>query len=308
MANIDAVTQSVLEKIDSEGFRQEGAYNLRYNGHSLCHGNTEHIRIVRKEDKQGIDVYISKDTKGEIIHIPVVVTVSGMTDEVYNDFYVEEGAEVVIIAGCGIHNSGCNDSRHDGIHTFHVGKHCNVRYEEKHYGEGEGTGARILNPVTKIILEEDSVFTLDTAQIEGVDSTKRKTEVILGEGSKLFVTERLMTHDQQMATSDMDVYLEGSESSAQIISRSVAKGGSVQIFHPKAIGSAPCHAHIQCDSIIMDQARVCSIPEIDAKHIDAAIIHEAAIGRINNEQLIKLNTFGLSEEEAEAVIIENFLN
>ena len=308
MADIDQVTQSVLAQIDSEGFKQEGAYNLRYNGYSLCHGNTEHIKIEKKKDKQGIDVYISGDTKGEQVHIPVVVAVSGMTDEVYNDFYVEEGAEVTIIAGCGIHNSGCNDSRHDGIHTFHVGRNANVRYEEKHYGEGEGTGARILNPVTKIIMEENSVFTLDTAQIKGVDSTKRETEVIMGEKAKLFVVEKLMTHDQQNAVSNMDIYLNGAGSSAQIISRSVAKGESGQVFHPKAIGNAPCHAHIQCDSIIMDRARVCSIPEIDANHVDAAIIHEAAIGRINNEQLIKLNTFGLSEEAAEAVIIENFLN
>lgn len=308
MADIDQVTQSVLAQIDSEGFKQEGAYNLRYNGYSLCHGNTEHIKIEKKQDKQGIDVHISGETKGEQVHIPVVVAVSGMTDEVYNDFYVEEGAEVTIIAGCGIHNSGCNDSRHDGIHTFHVGKNANVRYEEKHYGEGEGTGARILNPVTKIIMEENSVFTLDTAQIKGVDSTKRETEVIMGENTKLFVVEKLMTHDQQNAVSNMDIYLNGAGSSAQITSRSVAKGESSQVFHPKAIGNAPCHAHIQCDSIIMDQARVCSIPEIDANHVDAAIIHEAAIGRINNEQLIKLNTFGLSEEAAEAVIIENFLN
>ncbi|MBD5547885.1 MAG: SufD family Fe-S cluster assembly protein [Lachnospiraceae bacterium] len=308
MANIDQITASVLEKIDSEGFKQEGAYNLRYNGYSLCHGNTEHITIKRKEDKQGIDVYISGETKGEQVHIPVVVAVSGMTDEVYNDFYIEDGAQVTIIAGCGIHNSGCNDSRHDGIHTFHVGKNANVRYEEKHYGEGEGTGARILNPVTKIIMEEASVFTLDTAQIKGVDSTKRETEVIMGEDAKLFVVEKLMTHDKQSAVSNMDIYLNGKGSSAQITSRSVARGESKQVFHPKAIGNALCHAHIQCDSIIMDKAQVCSIPEIDAKHVDAAIIHEAAIGRINNEQLIKLNTFGLNEEEAEAVIIENFLN
>ncbi len=308
MEKIDQVTASVLEKIDSEGFRQEGAYNLRYNGYSLCHGNTEHITIKRKEDKQGIDVYISGETRGEQVHIPVVVAVSGMTDEVYNDFYIEEGAQVTIIAGCGIHNSGCNDSRHDGIHTFHVGKNANVRYEEKHYGEGEGTGARILNPVTKIIMEENAVFTLDTAQIKGVDSTKRETEVIMGEEAKLFVTERLLTHDNQSAVSNMDIYLNGRGSSAQIISRSVARGESRQVFHPRAIGKALCHAHIQCDSIIMDQAKVCSIPEIDAQHVDAAIIHEAAIGRINSEQLIKLNTFGLSEEAAEAVIIENFLN
>lgn len=308
VADIDQVTKSILEKIDSEGFKQEGAYNLRYNGYSLCHGNTEHITIKRKEDKQGIDVYISGETKGEQVHIPVVVAVSGMTDEVYNDFYIEDGAQVTIVAGCGIHNSGCNDSRHDGIHTFHIGKNANVRYEEKHYGEGEGTGARILNPVTKIIMDAHSVFTLDTAQIKGVDSTKRETEVIMGEDTKLFVIEKLMTHGKQNAVSNMDIYLNGAGSSAQITSRSVARGESTQVFHPKAIGNAPCHAHIQCDSIIMDHAQVCSIPEIDAKHVDAAIIHEAAIGRINNEQLIKLNTFGLSEEAAEAVIIENFLN
>lgn len=308
MAEIDSVTQAILEKIDGAGFVQEGAYNLRYNGYSLCHGSTGNVTIKKKEDKQGIDVIISKEAKGDVVHIPVVVTTSGMTDEVYNDFYIEAGAEVTIIAGCGIHNSGCNESRHDGIHTFHVGKGANVRYEEKHYGEGEGTGAKVLNPVTRIIMEESSVFTLDTAQIEGVDSTKRDTQVIMGRDSKLFVMEKLMTHDKQTAISDMEVYMDGEGSSAQIISRSVAKGESVQTFHPKAIGCAPCRAHIQCDSIIMDYAQVCSIPEIDAKHIDAAIIHEAAIGRINNEQMIKLNTFGLSDEEAEAVIIANFLN
>ncbi len=308
MADIDQVTESVLEKIDSEGFKQEGAYNLRYNGYSLCHGNTEHITIRRKEDKQGIDVYISGETRGEQVHIPVVVAASGITDVVYNDFYIEDGAQVIIVAGCGIHNSGCNDSRHDGIHTFHVGKNANVRYEEKHYGEGEGTGSRILNPVTKIILEADSTFTLDTVQIKGVDSTKRETLVEMGENAKLFVMEKLMTHDKQNAISNMDIYLNGRGSSAQIISRSVARGESRQVFHPKAVGGALCHAHIQCDSIIMDQAKVCSIPEIDAEHVDAAIIHEAAIGRINNEQLIKLKTFGLNGEEAEAVIIENFLN
>ncbi len=308
MANIDRVTESILEKIDSGGFRQEGAFNLRYNGYSLCHGSTEHITIKSKADRQGIDVYISRETKGEEIHIPVVVSASGITDEVYNDFYIEEGAQVVIVAGCGIHNSGCDDSRHDGIHTFHVGRNANVRYEEKHYGEGEGAGSRILNPVTKIIMEEASVFTLDTAQIKGVDSTRRETEVTMGKDAKLFVVEKLMTHDSQSAVSNMDIHLNGMGCSARIVSRSVARGHSSQIFHPRAIGNALCHAHIQCDSIIMDHARVCSIPEIDAKHVDAAIIHEAAIGRINSEQLVKLNTFGLSEEAAEAVIIENFLN
>lgn len=308
MEKIDKVTEAILEKIDSEGFRQEGAYNLRYNGYSLCHGSTEHITIKRKEDKQGIDVYISGDTRGEQVHIPVVVASSGVTDEVYNDFHIGEGAQVTIVAGCGIHNSGCDDSRHDGIHTFHVGKDANVRYEEKHYGEGEGSGAKVLNPVTKIYLEEDAVFTLDTVQIKGVDSTVRETDVEMGCNSKLYVVEKLMTHDNQSAESNMEVKMNGEGSSAQIISRSVAKGKSKQIFHPKAVGNAGCHAHVQCDSIIMDHAQVSSIPEINARHLDAAIIHEAAIGRINDEQLVKLRTLGMTEEEAEGVIIENFLN
>ena len=242
------------------------------------------------------------------MHIPVIVAQAGLHDLVYNDFHIGKNCDVTIVAGCGIHNSGCNESRHDGIHAFYVGKGANVRYEEKHYGEGEGTGAKVLNPVTKIYQEEDSVFTLDTVQIKGVDSTARKTEIVLGAGAKLFVVEKLMTHDSQIAESDMDVVLNGEGSSAQIISRSVAKGTSKQVFHPKAIGNTKCSAHVQCDSIIMERAQVCSIPEIDAKHIDAAIIHEAAIGRINNEQMIKLNTFGLDDEAAEAVIIENFLN
>lgn len=306
---IDQVTQGVLKQIDDSGFKQEGAYNLRYNGYALCHGDSEHIKIKKREDgNSGINVYISGQTQGEEVHIPVVISTSGMKDVVYNDFYVEEGARVTIVAGCGIHNAGCNESRHDGIHTFHVGRGAEVTYTEKHYGEGEGTGARILNPVTKVILEENAIFTLDTAQIKGVDSTVRETEVEMGAGARLFVTERLMTHDRQTAVSNMDVCLNGEGSSAQIVSRSVAKGESVQTFHPRAIGNAGCHAHIQCDSIIMERARVSSIPEINANHIDAAIIHEAAIGRINSDQIMKLRTLGLSQEEAESVIVEAFLN
>lgn len=308
MMTLDQITEEILKKIDESGFKQEGAFNLRHNGTALCHGDSEHVKIKKKEDKPGIDVYIDGDTKGEQVHIPVVVDASGMTDVVYNDFYIAEGADVTIVAGCGIHNSGCNESRHDGIHSFHVGNRANVRYEEKHYGAGEGTGAKILNPVTNIYMEEDAVFTLDTAQIKGVDSTERETNISMGKGSKLYVMEKLMTHDRQTAISNMEVQMNGEGSSAQIISRSVAKGESKQVFHPKAVGNTKCHAHIQCDSIIMDHAEVSSIPEINAKHLDAAIIHEAAIGRINDEQLVKLRTMGMTEEEAEEVIINNFLN
>ena len=308
MVELDHVVEEVLRVINDNGFSQKGAFNLRQNGTSICHGDSEHIKIKKKTDKPGIDIYIDGDTKGEKVYIPVVVSVSGMTDLVYNDFYIADGADVTIVAGCGIHNSGCNESRHDGIHTFHVGKNANVCYQEKHYGDGNGTGGRVLNPVTNIYVGENSVFTLDTAQIKGVDSTVRETLVEMDKNSRLYVTERLMTEGDQTAESNIEVRLNGEDSSAQIISRSVGKGNSVQTFHPKAVGNNKCQAHIQCDSIIMDHAEIGSIPEIRARDLNAAIIHEAAIGRINDEQLLKLRTLGLTEEEAENVIIENFLN
>lgn len=303
---LNEVTENVLNVIDSYGFKQEGAYNLRLNGMAVCHGDSRHIRIIKKEDKPGIDIHISGDAKEEQVHIPVVMSEPGV-DVVYNDFYVEDGADVTIVAGCGIHGEGCSETRHDGIHTFHVGKNANVKYVENHYAEGNGTGSKVLNPVTKIYVGENSIFTLETTQIRGVDSTNRENYIELAENAKLFVTEKLMTHENQSAVSNMDVELNGENSSARIVSRSVAKGSSRQVFHPRAIGNQLCHAHVQCDSIIMDEAEISSIPEINAKHVDAQIVHEAAIGRINDEQLIKLRTFGMSEEEAESVIIENFL-
>ena len=303
---LNKVTEDVLKVIDSYGFRQEGAYNLRLNGMAVCHGDSRHIKIVPKEDKPVIDIHISGETKEEQVHIPVVMSQEGV-DIVYNDFYIEDGADVTIVAGCGIHGEGCSETRHDGIHTFHVGKNANVKYVENHYAEGNGTGSKVLNPVTKIYVGENSVFTLETTQIKGVDSTERENYIELAENAKLFVTEKLMTDEEQTAVSNMEVELNGENSSARIVSRSVGKGTSRQVFHPRAIGNNLCHAHIQCDSIIMDHAEISSIPEIDAKHVDAQIIHEAAIGRINDEQLVKLRTFGLTEEEAESVIIESFL-
>lgn len=304
---LNKVTQDVLKVIDPYGFRQEGAFNLRLNGMAVCHGDSRHVSISRKEDRPGIDIRIKGEAKNEQVHIPVVMSEPGI-DVVYNDFYIEDGADVTIVAGCGIHGEGCSETRHDGIHSFHVGRGANVKYVENHYAEGKGTGGKVLNPVTRIHVGEDSVFTLETTQIEGVDATERETYVELEAGAKLYVLEKLLTDNAQSAVSNMDIELNGAGSSAQIVSRSVAKGTSTQVFHPRAIGSAACHAHVQCDSIIMDKAAISSIPEINAKHVDAQIIHEAAIGRINDEQLIKLRTFGLTEEEAEAVIIENFLS
>ena len=284
-----------------------GAYNIRKNGSGHSRQSTANIEIVTKEDKPGIDIIVAPGTKNESVHIPVIITEAGVNDLVYNDFFIGDDADILIVAGCGIHNSGDEKSQHDGIHTFHIGKNAKVKYVEKHYGEGDGKGERVLNPVTVIEQDENSVCEMEMVQIKGVDSTVRDSKAYLKAGAKLIITERLLTHGEQYARSDMDVYLEGEDASAQIISRSVAKDKSKQIFHPNAIGNAKCRAHVQCDSIIMDEANVSSIPAITANSADAQIVHEAAIGRINNDQLVKLMTFGMNEEEAEEVIISGFL-
>lgn len=300
--------KDLLEAIaDIRGFQPGTAFNLRRNGQGVERHSTENVQIITKTDKAGIDIIVRAGAKGEQVHIPVILTESGLTDMVYNDFYIEEGADVDIIAGCGIHNDGCASSQHDGIHTFHIGKYAKVHYAEKHYGEGNGEGKRILNPTTLVHMAEGSYMEMDTAQIKGVDSTIRKTECTLAAGAKLVISERLMTHGAQSAHSDVTVNLNGEDSVVQIISRSVGKDASIQVFHPIAIGNTKCRAHIQCDSILMGEAKISSIPEIAANHVDAQIVHEAAIGKINSDQLMKLQTFGLTAEEAENVIVEGFL-
>ena len=293
---------------DISGLPDAGAFNIRRNGESAGRHSTENITIEPKKDKPGIDIRVMPFTSHEAVHIPVIVTESGLNDVVYNDFYIGEGAEVRIVAGCGIHNNGECDSRHDGIHRFHIGKNAKVTYVEKHYGEGEGTGARILNPVTEVYMDEGAECEMEMVQIKGVDSTVRDTKAHLAENARLLITERLMTHGAQTARSDVVINLDGDGSSAQIISRSVAKDTSEQIFYPRAVGHSRCRAHVQCDSIIMDSAKIRSIPEIAANHCDAQIVHEAAIGRINNDQLTKLCTLGMTPEDAEQVIIEGFLS
>ena len=306
-ANMNELDRAMLWAVADLHEIPEGAYNIRRNGESAQRQTTEEIDIVTKTDKPGIDIIIKPGVKGKSVHIPVIITESGVSDCVYNDFFIGEDADVLIVAGCGIHNCGDQDSAHNGIHTFHIGKNARVRYVEKHYGDGEGSGARILDPVTEVYLDENSVCEMEMVQIRGVDSTRRTTNAHIAAGAKMIVTERLMTHGEQRAESDMRVDLDGEGASVQIISRSVAKDTSVQVFHPIAVGNAPCHAHVQCDSIIMDGAHISSIPEITANCAEAEIIHEAAIGRINNDQLLKLQTFGLTEQEAEEVIIEGFL-
>lgn len=305
---MEQMEKNLLKTVaDISGFMPGSAFSLRKNGAGVERHSTEHVKILAKTDKPGIDIIVDANTVGESIHIPVILTDSGIQDMVYNDFYIGDGADVEIVAGCGIHNDGCDTSQHDGIHTFHIGRNASITYTEKHYGEGSGSGGRILNPTTVIHMEEGSFAKMDMSQIKGVDSTFRKTEANLGATAKLVINEKLMTHGEQKAHSDVTVNLNGEDSVVQIVSRSVGKDTSVQVFHPIAVGNNRSRAHIQCDSIIMGKAKISSIPEIAANHVDAEIIHEAAIGKINNDQLIKLQTFGLNSEEAEKVIVDGFL-
>ncbi|MGM9643407.1 MAG: SufB/SufD family protein [Eubacteriales bacterium] len=285
-----------------------GAYNIRKNGQSDSRASTENIVIESKTDKPGIDIRIKNGTKNESVHIPVIVTQSGLTDMVYNDFYIGDDCDVLIVAGCGIHNSGCETSQHDGIHTFYVGKNSKLRYVEKHYGEGEGSGARILNPATKVFVGEGSTVTLETTQIKGVDSTKRVTDVYVGKGAEVVVNEKLMTHGKQKAISEMEIVLEAEGANGRVLSRSVATDESEQIFYPKMTGKAAGFGHVECDSIIMGHAKISSIPAIVAEHPDSVLVHEAAIGKIAGEQLLKLMTLGLDEKQAEERILKGFLN
>lgn len=304
---MDAIQKNLLEQIAGLHEVPAGAYNIRANGASVGRNSTAHIDIITKEDKQGIDIIIKPGTKRESVHIPVVLSQSGLTEMVYNDFHVGEDCDVTIVAGCGIHNGGDQASKHDGIHSFFIGKNSHVKYVEKHYGSGDGKGERIMNPETIIHLDENAFMEMETVQIKGVDSTKRITTADLAEGAKLIVTEKLMTHGSQYAETDFTVDLNGAGSSANIISRAVAKDDSKQLFLAKINGNNKCAGHSECDAIIMDNAKISAIPEITANHLDAELIHEAAIGKIAGEQIIKLMTLGLTEAEAEAQIINGFL-
>ena len=305
---LNDIQKRILQEVaDMAAIPETGAVNIRSDGKKAFRQNTKNIQIESKTDKDGIDIRIAPGTKNENVHIPVVLTEAGRHDMVYNDFFIGEGAEVKIVAGCGIHNCGDCDSEHDGIHTFHVGKNAKVTYVEKHYGEGEGTGKRILNPQTILYLDEGSQVTLETVQIRGVDDTKRYTKAVVGEGAEFVVQEKLLTHGNQVAESEMDVFLNGKDSKTRVISRSVAQDDSVQIFYPRVEGNNPCFGHVSCDAIIMGKAKVRAIPEITCNHVDAGLIHEAAIGKIAGDQILKLMTLGLTAEEAEEKILEGFL-
>ena len=303
----DSIQERILEEVADLHGVPAGAYNIRANGQTAGRNTTANIDIVTKTDKPGIDIRIKPGTRNESVHIPVVVSASGLKEMVYNDFFIGEDADVVIVAGCGIHNCGDQDSEHDGIHRFFVGKNAKVKYVEKHYGEGDGNGKRILNPSTEVYMEENSYMEMEMVQIEGVDSTNRTNCAELAAGAKLIVRERLLTHGSQNAERTYIVNLNGEDSSADVVSRSVAKDTSKQTFNSKIVGNAKCSGHTECDAIIMDDAKIFAIPGLIANNIDAALIHEAAIGKIAGEQIVKLMTLGLTEEEAEAQIVNGFL-
>ncbi|MCI6127290.1 MAG: SufD family Fe-S cluster assembly protein [Enterocloster clostridioformis] len=303
----DSIQERILEEVADLHGVPAGAYNIRANGQTAGRNTTANIDIVTKTDKPGIDIRIKPGTRNESVHIPVVVSASGLKEMVYNDFFIGEDSDVVIVAGCGIHNCGDQDSEHDGIHRFFVGKNAKVKYVEKHYGEGDGNGKRILNPGTEVYMEENSCMEMEMVQIEGVESTNRTNSAELAAGAKLIVRERLLTHGSQNAESTYIVNLNGEDSSADVVSRSVAKDTSKQTFNSKIVGNAKCSGHTECDAIIMDDAKIFAIPGLIANNIDAALIHEAAIGKIAGEQIVKLMTLGLTEEEAEAQIVNGFL-
>ena len=304
---MDTIERTLLEQVAELHEVPEGAYNIRANGQSAARNTTANIDIVNKTDLPGIDIIIKPGTKNESVHIPVLISQTGLKEVVYNDFYIGDDCDVTIVAGCGIHNCGDQTSQHDGVHRFFVGKNAKVKYVERHYADGDGNGQRVMNPESVVELEEGSYMEMETTQIKGVDSTDRKTSAKLADKATLIVREKIMTHGNQFAKTDFTVDLNGKDSSANVISRSVAKDRSCQEFFSRINGNNACSGHTECDAIIMDQAHVTAVPEITANSIDASLIHEAAIGKIAGEQLIKLMTLGLTEQEAEEQIVNGFL-
>lgn len=304
---MNQIQKNLLKEVAELDALPVGAYNIRSDSKSVARNTTANIDIVTKTDKSGIDIKFKPGTKQESVHIPVIIAESGLKESVYNDFFIGDDCDVTIIAGCGISNCGNGDSQHDGIHTFFVGKNCKVRYVEKHYGEGTGTGKRIMNPETIIHLGENSTMELETAQIAGVDDTNRITKADLKEGASLIIHDKIMTTGDQNAYAEIMVDMDGDDSNCDIISRGVAKDDSRQEIKLGINGKAVCKGHAECDSIIMDNAKILAIPQLNAENVDASLVHEAAIGKIAGEQLLKLMTLGLSESEAEERIVQGFL-
>jgi Fe-S cluster assembly scaffold protein SufB len=307
MLDLNEIQKTLLTEVADLHDVPQGAYNIRSNSRSVGRASTSNIEVMPREDGQGLTIRVQPNTKNESIHIPVVMSESGLKELVYNDFHIGKNADILIISGCGIHNTGAQDSEHDGVHRFYLGKGSHVRYVEKHYGSGDGSGKRILNPGTEVYMEEGSSMEMEMLQIKGVDDTTRTTTAELAKDARLVIRERLMTHGNQRAISYYIVNLNGEGASADVVSRSVAKDNSYQKFDAKLVGNAPCSGHTECDSIIMDKGKIEAVPALVANDVDAALVHEAAIGKIAGDQITKLMTLGLDEQEAEAQIVNGFL-
>ena len=304
---MDLIQKHLLEQVAGLHEVPEGAYNIRADGEKLGRNTTAGIDIISRTDRDGIDIIVKPGTVNESVHIPVLLSKSGLQESVYNDFHIGEGADVTIVAGCGIHNCGVDTSKHEGIHTFYLEKNARVRYVERHYGEGDGNGKNIMNPQTVVHLKEGAHMEMETTQIKGIDSTVRVTRGTVAAGASLEIYEKIMTHGEQYARTDFSVDMNGADSRVNLVSRSVAREKSRQEFFSVINGNAACPGHSECDAIIMDAACVTASPQLTANDIDANLIHEAAIGKIAGEQLIKLMTLGLDEKEAEEQIIGGFL-
>lgn len=304
---MNEITKELLRQVSDYKDGYEGAYNIRENGGCAGRKSTEHIRIESKTDAPGLEIHILPGTKGETVSIPACVTHGGVDDIVYNDFFVGEGADVLIVAGCGVHLETGEPARHNGIHRFFLEKNSHVIYQEKHVGTGNGLGQRSIDPVTEVYLKEGSELEMDSLQLGGVDHTIRKTSGVVGKDAKLIIRERILTDGEQQAKTEFEVEMEGENSSVNLISRSVARGHSYQAYRSRIVGNAACAGHSECDAILAEDGRVDAAPELTANHPEAALIHEAAIGKIAGEQILKLRTLGLTEEEAEAKIITGFL-
>ena len=304
---MNEITKDLLEQVANLHDIPQGAFNIRENGKALARQNTNEIEIISKKDKDGIDIVVQPNTKNKSVHIPVIVSVGGFDDLVYNDFYIGDNSDILIVAGCGIHNTTAQKSSHNGIHTFHIGKNCKVKYIEKHLGIGNNNTDKILNPITNIEVGENSVFEMDTIQLGGVSYSKRDTSAELKNNATLLITEKILTTNKDVAQTNFNVNLSGYNSKVEVVSRSVAKNKSKQSFYSNLIGKNKCFGHVECDGVISENAQITSTPKIVAKNVDAELVHEAAIGKISEEQITKLMTLGLDKESAEQKIIEGFL-
>lgn len=304
---MNKITEELLKQVSDYKGEFKGAYNIREDGGCVGRQSLEHIKIESKPDGSGLEIHISPEAQKETVYIPACVTRGNVNDLVYNDFFVGEGADVTIVAGCGVHTDNEGEAEHDGIHRFFLEKGAHVLYKEKHVGTGAGIGLKKINPVTDMELKEDAVMEMDTIQIGGVDLTKRSTKAVLGARAKLIIHERIMTDGEEQASTDFEVEMQGEDSGVDLISRSVAKDHSYQEYHSKIRGNCRCTGHSECDAILIGEGKVNAAPELFAGDIDASLIHEAAIGKIAGEQIVKLRTLGLTEEEAEKKIVEGFL-